>query len=276
MSPGQSPVGLVTGLPRTAGGGPARPARRPGPVRAATLESLRDKGLLLQAGLTPLLVLLAGALVGGGAHLLPTAVALTALVLGLPGTAGRVVRWRGRGTLALLLGAGGLRRPGRARRLALVLVPSRLLLTVPAAVVAVAGCALTGTLDVGARTTATGVLSGALGLVVVAVLGSATCTTLGVLAGCLLRPREARLVLWPAAVVVALGGVLVPLPVLPDPAAAVLRWIPPAVMAEGLREGLTSGAGPRGVTVAVLAAAFSAAAGALVVVCTREKRTLLR
>lgn len=195
-------------------------------------------------------------------QLLPAAVVLTALVLALPGTAGRVVDWRRRGVVDVLLPAAAARhgRRGAGLRLALLLVPSRWLLTLPAVVVAVGGCALTGVLALD--------LASALAFAALVLVGSATCTTLGTLVGCLLRSRrEARAVLWPAVGVVALVGlVLLPAPVLPAAAAAVLRWTPPAVFAEGVRTALTGAPGTSpalslGLLAVVLAAATVALAG---------------
>lgn len=202
-------------------------------------------------------------------QLLPGAVVLTALVLALPGTAGRVVAWRRRGVLDVLLPAvaGRYGSVGAALRLALLLVPSRWLLTLPAVVVAVLGCAATGVLSLD--------VASCVGFATVVLLGSAACTTLGVLVGCLLRSRrEARAVLWPAVAVVAVFGlVLLPPPVLPDPAAAVLRWTPPAVFADGLRTALTATPGTSpAIAAAVLAVVLAAATAVLV----RWFRTALR
>lgn len=167
------------------------------------------------------------------AQLLPGAVGLTVVVLAFPGTAGRVARWRRRGTLDLLTGAGGLRGPGAPRLLGLVLLPSRVLLAVPAAAVAVLGCALTGTLAPSGAAIAL--------LAATFVLGSAACTGLGVLAAALLRPRaEVRALSWTVVALTAVfGGVLLPPSGVLPVASAVLRWSPSSVVAGSWREGLT-------------------------------------
>lgn len=169
------------------------------------------------------------------AHLLAGAVALTAVVLAFPGTAERVACWRRRGTLGLLTGAGGLRGPAGLRLLGLALLPSRMLLTVPAVVVALVGCALTRTLDL--RGTGVAVL------VVTFVLGSAVCTGLGMVGGFLLRSRgEVAALSWiVVGLVVVFGGVLLPFSGVPQAAADVLRWSPSSVFADSWRDGLTGG-----------------------------------
>lgn len=164
---------------------------------------------------------------GVAGYLLPSAVALTAVLLGAAGTAGRVVGWRRRGTVALLVVSGLLGTgPRSGLRAALVLVPSRLLLLLPAVVVAGA---------------ASGAVAGGWSwlpqLLVLSAVGGACCTTSGVLLGCVLRSRrEARVASWVVVVLVAVfGGVLVPVGLFPQVAAAVVSWAPPAVLADGLR-----------------------------------------
>jgi hypothetical protein len=164
------------------------------------------------------------------AFLLPGAVALTAVLLGAAGTAGRVVGWRRRGTIGLLLGAAGLGAGrGGSLRAALVLVPSRWVLLVPAVALATVGA---GTLPHPAALPA---------FLAVCAIGGAACTVLGVLLGCVLRSRrEARVVSWSLVVLTAVfGGVVVPFAVLPEAVVAVLRWSPPAVFADGVRAVLT-------------------------------------
>jgi hypothetical protein len=169
------------------------------------------------------------------AHLLPGAVALTSVVLAFPGTAERVARWRHRGTLDLLTGAGGLRGPAGWVLLVPSLVPSRMLLTLPAVGVAVLGCGLTGNLDVGP--------AGFAGLTATFLLGSTVCTGLGVLGGFLLRSREeVQAFSWSVVALTAVfGGVLVPLDAVPEAAAAALRLSPSSLYADGWRHGLTGG-----------------------------------
>lgn len=198
---------------------------------------------------------------GSAGQLLPGAVVLTALVLALPGTAGRVVGWRTRGALDVLLPAvAGRHGPHRAGlRMALLLVPSRWLLTIPSVVVTVVGCAIADVLVVDVTSVAV--------LASLVLLGSAVCTTLGTLVGCLLRSRrEARVLLWPTVVVVAVFGlVLLPSAVLPGAAAAVLRWTPTAVFAEGMRDAVTARTGTATlVSLAVLAVVLVAVTAVLV------------
>jgi len=198
-----------------------------------------------------------GRLVAGvQGYLLPASVTLTAVLLGVAGTAARVVGWRRRGTVALLVASGLLGTgPRSGLRAALVLVPSRWLLLAPAVVVA-GVASFPGQAGSG--------WSWIPQLLVLSALGGGACTTAGVLLGCLLRSgREARVASWVLVVLVAVfGGVLVPVGFFPDAAAAVVSWAPPAVLADGLRAVLAGeGSTQFPARVLVLAAAWLVAVG---------------
>lgn len=195
---------------------------------------------------------------GVAGQLQPAVLVLTAVVLALPGTAGRVRSWRRRGTLALLAGTTTARGV-RAVRLAGALLPSRLLLAVPAVVVVVA-------------VNRPGPVS-LLVLVLLAAAGTAAGTAVGALVGGLLRTgRETGPLLWALAALVGLfGGVLLPAAVLPDAADTVLRFTPTAWFADGVRTALAGGpVVPALLPVAGLLAVAVVGWGALTGVCARS------
>ncbi|MEZ0164915.1 ABC transporter permease [Kineococcus sp. LSe6-4] len=193
-------------------------------------------------------------------QLLPAVLVLTALVLALPGTAGRVRSWRRHGTLALVTGTTTARGV-RAVRLAGALLPSRLLLAVPAVVV-VAGTGPPRPVPL--------VL-----LVLLAAAGTAAGTAAGALLGGLLRTgRETGPLLWVLTVLLALfGGVLLPASVLPPAAGTVLRFAPTAWFADGVRDALAGGApAPALLAAGGLGLVAVAAWAALAVLCARTDR----
>lgn len=194
---------------------------------------------------------------GVSGQLQPAVLVLTAVVLALPGTAGRVRAWRRRGTLALLAGTTTARGV-RAVRLAGALLASRLLLAVPAVVV-VAAVNRPGPVPL-------------LLLVLLAAAGTAAGTAVGALVGGLLRTgRETGPLLWAVAALVGLfGGVLLPAAVLPDAADTVLQFTPTAWFADGVRTALAGGPVlPALLPVAGLLAVAGAAWGALTGICAR-------
>lgn len=195
---------------------------------------------------------------GVAGQLQPAVLVLTAVVLALPGTAGRVRSWRRRGTLALLAGTTTARGV-RAVRLAGALLPSRLLLAVPAVVLVVA-VNRPGPVPL-------------VVLVLLAAAGTAAGTAVGALVGGLLRTgRETGPLLWALAGLVGLfGGVLLPAAVLPDAADTVLQFTPTAWFADGVRTALAGGpVVPALLPTAGLLAVAAVAWGALTGVCARS------
>ncbi|MEZ0493949.1 hypothetical protein AB2L28_17070 [Kineococcus sp. TBRC 1896] len=273
-------AGEEVGRPTGAGGSTAVPGA-PGPGVDATVSVPAGGPVLVRVAPTAtwevadLVETVQGALPGRTVHvvgpdgrathgldgqLLPAVLVLTAVVLALPGTAGRVRAWRRRGTLGLVTGTTTVRGV-RAARLAGALLPSRLLLVVPAVVV------LTAADLPGARTLAL--------LVLLAATGTAAGTAVGALAGGLLRTGgETGPVLWVLAVLVGLfGGVLLPASVLPPAADAVLRLTPTAWFADGVRAALAGGpAAPALLAAAGLTAVSVAAWAALAGICARTAR----
>lgn len=197
------------------------------------------------------------------AFLLPGALPLAVLLLALPGTGGRVVRWRATGALRLLVTAGG-----GAGGLHWALLPSRALLSLVAAGSTVLVCAATGVLA-----PADGRLPA---LAVTAVLGTLCLLVAGSFVATLLRSEhESRVLLWLGVGVTSVFcGILLPFFVVPAPAAAVLGWTPTAVFADAWRSLLTGTTPEHPVTASwsLLLAVAVGAAWATDVACRRQAR----